>query len=84
MTKSRGVRIPNDTASPPSAPSEPALVRVGMYLRDDQAAVLDRLRTEHRAAGRRAVSASDIVRAALDVAGEHPAEWMTAIVDAAK
>lgn len=82
MTK-RDVRI-STPASPPNAPSTPAYVRVGMYLRDEQIALLDRLRGEHRAAGRRTISASDLARAALDVAERHPDEWEKAVVEGAR
>jgi hypothetical protein len=55
-----------------------------MYLRADQVALLDQLRNDHRAAGRRTVSQSDIVRAALDLAAQAPAKWDKAIAKEAR
>ena len=71
-------------ASPASAPSAPAHVKTSAYLRPDQLQRLDELRAAHRAAGRRTVSASDLIRAAIELAGKHEAEWEQIVADAAR
>lgn len=54
---------------------EPAQQRLTAYVRPDQVDVLDQLRAAHRKAGRRTVTASVLVRTALDLAKQHPDEW---------
>ena len=71
-------------ASPASAPSAPATVKTSTYLRPEQAQLLDERRAAHRAAGRRTVSAADLIRAALDVAALHEDEWSEIVADAAR
>lgn len=74
----------SSTTSPASDPSAPATVKTSTYLRPEQAELLDRLRSAHRAAGRRTVSAADLIRAALDVAERHGDEWEEVVADAAR
>jgi hypothetical protein len=50
-------------------------IKTSIYLRPDQMDLLDDRRAQYRSAGERWVSASDLVRAALDVADAHPGEW---------
>lgn len=49
------------------------------YLRPDQMDLLDDLRRTHRRSGLRTTSASDLLRAAVDVAEKHPDEWADAV-----
>lgn len=62
-------------AEPASAPSAPPSIKTSAYLRPEQLTMLDGRRAGHRAAGRRTVSASDLIRAALDLAARHEEEW---------
>jgi hypothetical protein len=58
-------------------------VKTSAYLRPDQMELLDGRRAGHRAAGRRTVSASDLVRTALDLAAKHQEEWDALVAQAA-
>lgn len=60
---------------PASAPPAPAYVKTSAYVRPDQMTLLDDLRAKHRSEGRRTVSASDLIRTALDLAARHSGEW---------
>lgn len=62
-------------AEPASAPPAPANVKTSAYLRPDQLTLLDELRAAHRAAGRRWVTGSDLIRAALILAEQHAELW---------
>lgn len=62
-------------AEPVSEPLTPANVKTSAYLRPDQLTLLDEQRAAHRSAGRRWVTGSDLIRAALVVAAQHDAEW---------
>ena len=55
-------------------------IKASFYLRPDQMNLLDDYRAQYRSAGERWVSASDVVRAALDLADEHLEEWHTALM----
>jgi len=70
---------PRDTlltpTQPASAPLPPSYVKTSAYVRPDQIELLDTLRASHRKAGRRTTSASDLIRAALDLAEHHQEEW---------
>jgi hypothetical protein len=71
---------------PPSArltvhpPRVSDAIKTSFYLRPDQVDLLDDRKAEYPRAGARWVSASDLVRAALDVAGRHHAEWHAALM----
>lgn len=80
--KGTDVLIP--TAEPVSEPETPAHVKTSYYLRPDQMELLDSMQAAFRKAGMRTVNASLVVRAALDVALEHEAEWDQAIERAAR
>lgn len=62
-------------AEPASAPLAPANVKTSAYLRPEQLTRLDELRAAHRASGRRWVTGSDLIRAALILAEQHGEEW---------
>lgn len=65
----------SNTAEPASAPQAPDYQKTSVYLRPDQMELLDTLRAAHRKAGHRTTSASDLMRAALDLAERHREEW---------
>jgi hypothetical protein len=69
---------------PASAPPAPEYVKTSTYLRPDQIALLDELRSAHRRAGRRSVSASDLFRTAIDLAERHRDEWGQLVEEAAR
>lgn len=50
-------------------------IRTTAYLRPDQMELLDTLRAKHRRAGHRTTSASDLLRAAVDLAERYPDQW---------
>jgi hypothetical protein len=55
-------------------------IKTSFYLRPEQMDMLDDRKGQYRSAGERWVSASDLVRAALDVADEHIEEWHAAVM----
>jgi hypothetical protein len=74
----------SSTPEPASAPPEPPNVKSSAYLRPDQLVFLDEQRAAHRAAGRRTVSASDLIRGALDLAKQYPVEWEQIVAEQAR
>lgn len=64
--------------------TNPAAIKSSAYLRPDQVDRLDQLRAKHRAAGRRTVSQSDLIRAALDLAHSHADEWDAMVEEQAR
>jgi hypothetical protein len=78
------VRRPRDMMFTPAEPAPaPTYVKTSAYVRPEQLAKLDDRRASHRAAGRRTVSGSDLVRAALDLAERHGEEWDQLVADTA-
>jgi hypothetical protein len=59
---------------------ERELIKTSTYLWADQMDQLEDLKGVHRRAGRRSVSAADLIRTALEVASSHPDEWERAVV----
>jgi len=68
-------------AEPASAPPAPANVKTSAYLRPEQLTLLDEQRAAHRGAGRRWVTGSDLIRAALTLAEQHPEEWSELVAE---
>jgi hypothetical protein len=64
--------------------TSPPTIKTSAYLRPDQFELLDTLRSKHRAAGRRTVNASDLMRAAVDLAQAHPEEWQQLVEEQAR
>lgn len=79
-----GTRPRDVLLEPASAPSAPAHIKTSVYLRPDQIALLDARRAAHRAAGRRTVSASDLMRAAIDLALSYDDEWDAVVAEEAR
>lgn len=71
------------TEAPVSAPLPPSYVKTSAYIRPEQVTMLDERRAGHRQAGRRTVSASDLIRTALDLAAQHADEWDELVARAA-
>ena len=81
MRRPRGTDVLIPPTEPASAPSEPAYQKTSVYLRPDQIEWLDTMRAAYRKAGKRTTSASDLMRAAIDLASEHEAELDYAIME---